>query len=123
MEYGRCEAPLCAWDSKGPWIIIVPTYRGILARAWGVAHECGHLVLKHGPMPHRDPRQEAEADAWAAMALIPEAMVARYNNASVAAFLAALHRNYEPIPRETCKLRNLAVRIASRRMELIEETG
>lgn len=123
VHYGSYKAPACLWDMDGPLVIFVPAYSGVLARAWGVAHELGHLCLHHGPIHYMADKHEAEADAWAAKALIPEARVRHYRNASVGSFIGALHRHYQEIPPENVGIRALAARIALTRLNLLREAG
>lgn len=108
-----------------PWFIGVPEQFGNLARCWAVAHELGHRHLHpDGPVDLEFWRmQEDEADHWAACALIPEERVRHYKNASVGAFIAALHRNYQEIPKGPCGLRRLAARIALTRLGKVQASG
>jgi len=105
-------------------VILLPADYGPLARCWGLAHELGHLVRHAGPRGHLLYRKdERTADCWAARALIPEAAVRRYRNASMDAFIAALWRHYEEFPMEDCPTRALAGRIARVRLGCLEATG
>jgi hypothetical protein len=87
-----------------------------------MAHELGHLTL-HGGYTSRwtHDRQEHQAHRWAARALIPEAAVQRYHNASVDAFVGALSKHYQDIPLRDCPERELAGTIARMRLLLVED--
>jgi len=115
----------------GPPMIIVPNQRGPLAVAWALAHELGHLYQHSGPPPLSDggawpalnqirSKNERQANMWAAMALIPEARVRHYANASVDAFIGALSANYEDLPPDNCPQRELAHRIATHRLDAMK---
>jgi len=106
----------------GP-MIGLPEGKGPLEHAWNLAHELGHLVQHTGPLPRSRAKQEAQANRWAACALIPEARIQLYQNASVDAFIGALSANYEEIPPENCASRKLAARIARFRLKALEEAG
>jgi len=101
--------------------ILIPTAVGPLGRIWLLAHELGHLAQHAGPRGQLlYTKDELAADRWAARALIPEAAVQRYRNASMDAFVAALWRHYEEFPMEDCPTRALAGRIARVRLDLLE---
>jgi len=123
VSWGRYKAPACLWDLDGPLVIFVPAYTGTLARAWGLAHELGHLCLHHGPIHYMADKHEAEADTWAARALIPDDRVRHHANASVGTLMAALWRHYEEFPPADCPKRRLAGRIARTRLGCLEATG
>ena len=102
-------------------LIVVPQDLGLLAKAWALAHELGHLVQHAGPKGELSwSKNEAQANRWAACALIPEARVQAYRNASIDAFVGALSANYEDIPLMNCTQRRLAGRIARIRLKLLE---
>lgn len=116
--YGACAAPAALWDALGPHSIFIPDYRGKLAKCWGISHELGHIVLGHGPVPHSNPHHELDADKWAAQALIPEARIRAYRNATLSGFIKALLRHYAA---EDDAVRMLAARIAHARLAALED--
>lgn len=124
VSYERYKKPFLQWDLAGPLCIVIPTYDGQLARAWGIAHEVGHLVLNHGPLHtnHSASPMEMEADVWASCALLPEERIRHYQNASVGTLMRALHKNFQPIP-ESGGVRKLAARIAYARLRALEVAG
>ena len=63
--------------------------------------------------------QETDANRWAAGALIPEARVQHYRTRTVAGFLRAIGKHYQPVPPEG-GIRPLACAIAYRRLEIME---
>ena len=102
-------------------VIAIPQDAGPLAKAWALAHELGHLVQHAGPKGELSwSKNEAQANRWAACALIPEARVQAYRNASIDAFVGALSANYEDIPLMNCQSRRLAGRIAKTRLKYLE---
>lgn len=104
-----------------PPVILVPDLNGPLAWSWALAHELGHLSQHEGPKGELAwSRDEAQANRWAARALIPEAAVRRHGNASEDAFMAALSRHYEDLPLHPCTERRLAARIARIRLGCFE---
>lgn len=104
-----------------PAVIAIPKGLGPLARVWALAHELGHLVQHAGPKGELSwSKNETQADRWAACALIPEARVQAYQNASLDAFVGALSAHYEDLPLNQCAARRLAGRIARTRMKYIE---
>ena len=108
-------------DELGP-ALYVPLRAGLLEQAWFLAHELGHLVLHTGPKGSRSwSRGEAQASRWAACALIPEARIRMYGNASEDAMVAALSANFEDLPLVECPQRNLAGYIARIRLSCLEE--
>ena len=95
-----------------------------------VMNEPPVIVLPLGVCPLRMPklmsqrtrdRQESQATRWAARALIPEAAVQRYRNASMDAFIGALSKHYEDIPLHNCPQRELAGFIAKVRLNILRE--
>jgi hypothetical protein len=117
-----------------PPIIFVPNQRGPLATAWGLAHELGHLCQHSGPPILTDgdsapslhlvrSKNEHQANKWAACALIPDARIRHYGNASIDAFMAALSANYEDLPPADCPQRALAHKIAQHRLNAIKAEG
>lgn len=120
---GRVAAFHTGSDDCAP-AILLPTAAGPLWRVWLLAHELGHLLQHAGPRGQLlYSKDELAADRWAAKALIPEAAVRRYRNASMDAFVAALWRHYEEFPMEDCPTRTLAGRIARTRLGCLEATG
>lgn len=117
--YERTRQPFLQWDRKGPLCIIVPQYKGTLARSWAIAHELGHLVLEHGPLgDHLEDPREIEADDWASCALIPAARVQAYKRPSAKGFVNALNKNIQQV---TPGIESLAWRIAFTRLRALEE--
>jgi hypothetical protein len=102
-------------------VILIPSQHGPLAAMWRLAHEIGHLVQHSGPKGDIFwSKGEAQANRWAACALIPKARIDAHNNASVDAFIAALSAHYEDIPPRNCPLRTLANRIAKVRLGVLQ---
>lgn len=102
----------------------IPDTHGPLETAWALAHEVGHALLHAGRLgPLQRDKQEAQADRWAARALIPRARVAHHRNASLDAFIGALSAHYEELPLEDCAARRLAARIAQIRLRAVEEVA
>ena len=121
---GALFVPPGAVDDESPAMILLPERAGLLQRMWLLAHEAGHLARHSGAAPAaRAKKVEAQADRWAAMALIPESAVRRHQNASVDAFIAALSAHYEDLPLEDCPQRELAAKIARIRLHLMEEVA
>lgn len=103
-----------------PPMILAPTQFGPLATMWALAHELGHLRWHGGPGNKIiRSKNEQQANKWAACALIPEARVRLYQNASVDAFIAALSANYEDLPPSDCPSRTLAHKIAQYRLKAL----
>lgn len=103
-------------------VILVPAAGGPLARAWSLAHELGHLSQHEGPKGELFwSRDEAQANRWAACALIPESAVRRHANASEDAFIGALSRHYQDLPLQPCPERRLAGRIARVRLGCLRD--
>jgi len=114
------NALFVAGAAAEPPVIILPEVSP-LRLCWLLAHELGHLAQHAGPRGQLlYTKDELAADRWAARALIPEAAVQRYRNASMDAFVAALWRHYEEFPMEDCPTRALAGRIARVRLDLLE---
>ena len=106
-------------DSSG--VIAIPQSYGPLARIWALAHELGHLVQHAGAKGELlRSKNEAQANRWAACALIPEIRILAYANASLDAFIASLSANYEDIPFIDCPARALAGEIARIRIRALE---
>ena len=104
-----------------PAVIVIPEALGPLARTWSLAHELGHLVEHAGPKGEMFRRKnEAQANRWAARALIPEKRIRAYAKASIDAFIASLSANYEDIPFIDCPARSLAGEIARIRIKALE---
>ena len=101
-------------------IILIPSQKGPLASAWGLAHEIGHLCLHAGPGGSPSwSKDETQANRWAACALIPAARIKKYNNASIDSFMGALSANYELLPMHDCLARDLAHKIARFRLDAL----
>lgn len=102
----------------------IPESHGPLETVWALAHELGHAVLHAGKLgPLQRDKQEAQADRWAARALIPRARISHHQNASMDAFIGALSAHYEELPLEDCQARRLAARIAQIRLRAVEEVA
>lgn len=107
------------WAKNEPPVILIPEGAGPLRRVWLLAHELGHLMQHEGYTPSRT-KQEAQANRWAACALIPESRIDLYENACPDAFIAALSAHYEDLPPMDCPSRRLAARIANIRLEALQ---
>lgn len=104
--------------------ICLPAGLSPLDHIWQLAHELGHLVQHSGyTTAWAHDKQEAQANRWAARALIPEARVRAYKNACEDSFIAALSRHFEDIPLEDCPTRRLAGTIARYRLRALEEVA
>jgi hypothetical protein len=104
-------------------VIAIPEDAPPLERIWTLAHELGHLVQHAGPKGELMwSKNEAQANRWAACALIPEARIQAYQNASLDAFVGALSAHYEDLPLTSCAARRLAGRIARLRLKSMEAT-
>ena len=105
-----------------PPIIYIPNQHGPLKTIWELAHEIGHLC-KHSGFKNKLfwSKDEAQADRWAACALIPRARIDHHENASIDGFMAALSANYEPLPPHNCEVRDLAHQIAKIRIDALEQ--
>jgi hypothetical protein len=110
---------------NGVQIIELPERVGELEMIWSLAHELGHALQHSGPKGARSyGKEEAQANRWAAQALIPFDRIAAYGNACEDAMVAALSAHYEDLPYEDCPARELAGRIARIRLEsLIQEVA
>ncbi|MCL1893949.1 MAG: ImmA/IrrE family metallo-endopeptidase [Holophagaceae bacterium] len=107
-------------ETKTFSLILIPNQHGALATIWALAHEIGHLCQHGGPKGKLFwGKDEAQANRWAACALIPRTRIEYYNNASKDAFIASLSAHYEELPLHDCPARNLAHRIASIRLETL----
>jgi hypothetical protein len=106
-----------------PPMLLIPNQHGPLETMWLLAHELAHLVLHYGPAAPLWSKDESQANRWAACALIPLERIRHYMNASPDAFIAALSANYEPLPPENCRQRELANRIATIRLEVMKAKG
>lgn len=112
-----------AGEGHEPSVILIQREHG-LAAFWALAHELGHLVQHSGPRGELlHSKDEAQADRWAARALIPRARVKHHGNASMDAFIGALSAHYEELPLEDCPARRLAARIAQIRLRVVEEVA
>lgn len=102
-------------------VIAIPEDAPPLARIWTLAHELGHLVQHAGPKGELMwSKNEAQANRWAACALIPEARIQEHQNACLDAFVGALSAHYEDLPLTSCASRRLAGRIARIRLRTLE---
>jgi Zn-dependent peptidase ImmA (M78 family) len=70
---GRADAFSAALPGR-PIIVLIDERNGILRRRFTAAHELGHLVMHHEPLPG-DARQEREAQAFAAELLMPAEVI------------------------------------------------
>ena len=111
VDFGaRLGAEICfgsiasaAYFAEDPPLILIPDQHGPLATVWALAHELGHLCQHSGPKGKLLwSKDEYQANRWAVCALIPEARIQAYQNASVDSFIAALSANYEDIPMIDC---------------------
>jgi Zn-dependent peptidase ImmA (M78 family) len=119
---GALFVPPGVMGKNSPPLLLIPERSGLLERMWFLAHELAHLQKHSGaPCATRATKVEAQADRWAAEALIPEAAVRRYRNASEDAFIAALSAHYEDLPAYNCPARRLAGTIARIRLSLVED--
>jgi hypothetical protein len=110
-----------AFEDYGiPAVLAVPNHSNHLAKVWSLAHELGHLVRHFGyTSPWTRAKQETQAERWAACALIPEARIREYRNASLDAFIGALSAHFEDLPLYDCPQRKLAGKIARIRLQTI----
>ena len=99
--------------------IYLPRNADPLEKAWLLAHELGHLFHHAGPNQIKWRRNEAEANRWAACALIPEERIQAYRNATIDAFVGALSAHFEDLPLTDCPARRLAGKIARIRLNAI----
>lgn len=101
--------------------IIIPRNVGALNQHWLLAHELAHLVKHSGPKGLAQwRREEAQADRWAACALIPDARIHFHANASLDSLIASLSAHYEDLPYFDCPARCLAAKIAKIRLKILE---
>jgi Zn-dependent peptidase ImmA (M78 family) len=121
VENGAPKAAFIADPALGGPMILIPAGLSPLDRIWNLAHETGHLVQHTGPLPRSKAKQEAQADRWAACALIPQARIRAHQNASEDAFIGALSAHYEEIPMEDCPARRLAAKIARVRLQALQD--
>jgi len=111
------EAIYIAGAGAEPPVIVLPKGVLLLQEAWTLAHELGHLHQHAGPRGELFyDKDEAAADRWAACALIPEARILAYKNASLDAFIGALSRHYGPLGDGNSESRGLAARIGRIRL-------
>lgn len=109
-------------DEEYPAIMIPKSY-GPLLFHWALAHELGHLSCHTGPRGALlYDKDEQAADDWAAKALLPEARIRYYRNASVDAFMGALSMHYEDLHFENYPSRTLAARIAEIRLRCLSNS-
>lgn len=122
IGYATIPIGLYCPDVLGVQVIVLPAEACPLEMIWNLAHELGHAVQHSGPKGERSyGKEEAQANLWAAQALIPESRVMDYRNASQDAFIGALSAHYEDIPLKACPLRELAAKIALHRLRAIKE--
>lgn len=121
------DVPRYLWDEHGdPWVICIPSQFGPLARLWALAHELGHIIC-HGDPPidreqHRT--QEAEADEWAACALIPGSVFEEGGTPTPHHLVYFLRKHYQAFTtQKDDRVRALAYRIAFTRMKAMEEVA
>ena len=104
----------------GIQIIELPISQGALEKIWSLAHELGHAIQHSGPKgPLSYGKEEAQANRWAASALIPNERILSYLNACEDSMVAALSAHYEDLPMEDCPARRLAGRIAQIRLQTL----
>lgn len=123
MSGGRVPAFYPGDINRGPGIWI-PEAAGLLQQFWWLAHELGHLLHHVGPRAQLlHSKGEHQASQWAARALIPQARIRAYANASLDAFIGALSAHYEDLPLWDCPARRLAADIAIIRLRAVEEVA
>jgi Zn-dependent peptidase ImmA (M78 family) len=111
-------------EGDEPPVILLPEGQGPLRTVWLLAHELGHLMQHSGPKGAINyARDEWQANRWACCALIPQARVQAYGNASLDAFIGALSKHYEDLPPEDSEARRLAAHIAWHRLRCLETAG
>lgn len=111
-------------DGERAPAIFIPEGAGHLERFWMLAHELGHLQHHVGPRAALlYSKGEHQASQWAAQALIPQARIRAYANASLDAFIGALSAHYEDLPLWDCPARRLAADIARIRLRAVEEVA
>ena len=109
---------------SGVPVTVIPESFGLLEMIWCLAHELGHAVQHSGPKGELSySKEETQASRWAACALIPEARIQAYGNASLDAFIGALSAHYEDLPLRDCPARRLAAHIAMIRLRAVEEVA
>lgn len=123
VVWGRCSwASFFPGDAELAPAIFVPRAAHALARVWGLSHEIGHLVQHSGPRGELMwAKGEAQANRWAACALIPQERIRAHKNASLDAMVAALSAHFEDIPLEDCPARRLAAKIARIRLRALDD--
>lgn len=108
-------------EAGAPAVLGIPDHSSMLAKAWSLAHELGHLVLHLGyASPWTRAKQETQAERWAAGGLIPEARIQKHGNACTDSMIAALSAHYEDLPLIDCDARRLAGKIAKIRLATIK---
>ena len=116
------QAAFSHGDGNHPPEIFIPRSAGSIEQAWFIAHELGHLLHHMGPKGEESwSREELTACEWAACALIPISRIRIYRNASEDSMIAALSANYEHIPSNECKERDLAGYIAGVRLRALRK--
>ena len=126
VRIGHAETPIGIYLPcfRGVPVIILPFDAPPLEMTWLLAHELAHAVLHTGAKNEWSySKGEAQANRWAARALIPEARIHAYANASLDAFIGALSAHYEDLPLEDCPARRLAAKIATYRLRALEEVA
>jgi len=102
-------------------VLGIPAIEGPLEHIWSLAHEIGHLVKHTGAAGElRYSKNEAQADNWAACALIPEARIIMHANACEDSMIAAISAHYQDLPLIDCPERRLAAYIARIRLKRLE---
>ena len=75
----RIQAEGCSVVRKGSAVVLYDaSVRSKRRRNWTIAHECGHILLKH---TKSGAGEETEADAFAASFLLPEAAIRAMDHA------------------------------------------
>lgn len=101
-------------------VVLLPRDATPLERMWAMAHELGHAILHSGAKSEWSyTKGEAQANRWAASALIPNERIQTYLNACEDSMVAALSAHYEDIPLIDCSVRRLAGRIARIRLQTL----
>jgi len=118
---GPIKHAVICWSAEDI-VICMPDSLSPLERIWELTHEVAHLVLHRGyTSESARSRQEAQANRWAACALIPEERIRMHSNACEDAMIAALSAHYEDIPMVPCPQRELAHHIAVVRLNALKE--
>jgi len=121
IDYEDLPMGLYFPNIMGVPVIVLPEVASPLERMWHLAHELGHAVQHSGPKGKRSHgKEEAQANRWAACALIPEARILLHQNACLDAFIGALSAHYEDLPLEDCPARRLAGEIAKHRIKALK---